>query len=235
VINVNLSIIIPCFNEAENIPSLLEACSSHFKLKAIELILVNNGSTDETEAILERVAKNYAFLKVVNLHLNAGYGGGILKGLEVASNEFIGWTHADMQTDPKDVVTAFEILERNDFADNVFIKGRRYGRPLADRFFTVFMSIFETILLAKPLNDINAQPTVFHKTFFRSWVNPPVDFSLDLFSFYQAKNHNLNVFRFPVFFGPRLHGLSKWNLSAQDKYRFIKRTLEYSLKLRRDL
>ena len=86
-INVNLSIVIPCFNEAENIPSLLEACSSHFKMKAIELILVNNGSTDETEVILERVAKNYTFLKVVNLDLNAGYGGGILKGLEVASND----------------------------------------------------------------------------------------------------------------------------------------------------
>ena len=232
---MKLSIIIPCFNEVENIPSLLESCSSHFQLKPIELILVNNGSTDETEVLLERIAKNYTFLRVVNLDINAGYGGGILKGLEVASNDFIGWTHADLQTDPKDVVTAFEILELNNFTDNIFIKGRRYGRPFTDRFFTFFMSIFETILLAKPLNDINAQPTVFHKNFFRSWVNAPTDFSLDLFSFYQARNYNLNVIRFPVLFGPRKYGLSKWNLSAQDKYKFIKRTLKYSLKLRRDL
>ncbi len=232
---MKLSIIIPCFNEVENIPSLLESCSLHFQLKPIELILVNNGSTDETEVLLERIAKNYTFLRVVNLDINAGYGGGILKGLEVASNDFIGWTHADLQTDPKDVVTAFEILELNNFTDNIFIKGRRYGRPFTDRFFTFFMSIFETILLAKPLNDINAQPTVFHKNFFRSWVNAPTDFSLDLFSFYQARNYNLNVIRFPVLFGPRMYGLSKWNLSAQDKYKFIKRTIKYSLKLRRDL
>lgn len=234
-IKLNLSIVIPCFNEAENIRNLLEACSSAFKKKAIELVLVNNGSTDETKFILERVANDYPFLKVLNLEVNAGYGGGILAGLEVASNEFLGWTHADMQTDPNDVVTAFEILERKDFSDNVFIKGRRYGRPLLDRFFSFSMSVFETLLLSTLLDDINAQPTIFHKKFFRSWVNPPTDFSLDLFSFYQAKSSGLSIIRFPVLFGPRMYGLSKWNLSARDKYKFIKRTLKYSLKLRREI
>ena len=52
------------------------------------------------------------------------------------------------------------------------------------------MSIFETILLRTFLYDINAQPTIFERSFYESWVNPPTDFSLDLYSFYLAKEKN---------------------------------------------
>tara|TARA_B100002003_G_C13706196_1_gene354726 strand:- start:269 stop:538 length:270 start_codon:yes stop_codon:yes gene_type:complete len=79
--------------------------------------------------------------------------------------------------------------------------------------------------------DINAQPTMFHKKFFNTWILPPDDFSLDLYAYYMAKKKGLEVLRFPVRFGKRAHGISHWNISLTAKYRFIKRTLTYSFAL----
>ena len=80
----------------------------------------------------------------------------------------------------------------------LFLKGRRYGRSFFDLIFTFGMSVFETLLLQKLMWDINAQPTIFHKSFFQIWQNPPNDFSLDLYVYFMAKKSKLVIKRFPV-------------------------------------
>ena len=228
---MNFSLVIPCFNEANNLPSLMEKCKKVLENKDNEIILVDNGSTDNSESILKAYLNIYPNLKIVKIENNIGYGNGILKGLKAAKGTFLGWTHADLQTNPEDALKGLEFLKN----DHTFVKGRRYGRPLFDRIFTVFMSIFETILLGKRLSDINAQPTIFSRKFFETWENPPNDFSLDLFAYYFAKKNKLSIVRFPVFFGKRLHGISHWNIDFRSKLKFINRTIKYSFKLRINL
>jgi hypothetical protein len=97
------------------------------------------------------------------------------------------------------------------------------------------MSIFETILLGTPLWDINAQPNIFHNTFFESWESPPKDFSLDLYALYMAKHANLNIVRFDVQFPKRIYGSSSWNSGLSAKWKFIKRTIDFSIKLKTSL
>ena len=97
------------------------------------------------------------------------------------------------------------------------------------------MSIFETLLLGKPMWDINAQPTMFSKTTFDTWQEPPDDFSLDLYAYYQAHCNNLKIFRFPVKFGERAHGVSHWNINWAAKRKFIRRTVEFSWRLRKGI
>ena len=97
------------------------------------------------------------------------------------------------------------------------------------------MSLFETIYLRTPLWDINAQPTIFPRAFFSSWKNPPKDFSLDLYAYYQARQAGLAVHRFPVQFGKRLHGTSHWNINWRAKWKFIVRTIDFSRRLRNTL
>jgi glycosyltransferase involved in cell wall biosynthesis len=230
-----LSIIIPCYNEAKNIPLILDKFNRVIRNNPIEVILVNNGSYDESSKILETTIPKYPFAKTVKIEINQGYGYGILFGLKHAAGEFIGWTHADLQTDPIDVIQAFSILKKYDFNPHLFIKGNRKNRSLFDTFFTIGMSIFETLYLKKKLWDINAQPTIFHKTFYQKWQNPPLDFSLDLYAFYMAQKYNLLITRFPVLFPKRLHGSSSWNTGLQAKWKFIIRTIKFSLKLKKDL
>lgn len=230
-----LSIIIPCYNEAKNIPLILAKFSQLIKANDIEVILVNNGSFDNTEMVLKKHLPQYPFARTVKVEKNQGYGFGILSGLRVASGIFIGWTHADLQTDPGDVIRAFDLIKIANFLPTLFAKGLRKKRPLFDVFFTIGMSFFESVYLKKKLWDINAQPTIFHRSFFEQWHNPPHDFSLDLYALYMAHKSKLSIIRFPVLFPKRLHGSSSWNTGLSAKWKFIKRTIKYSYSLKRTL
>jgi glycosyltransferase involved in cell wall biosynthesis len=228
-----LSLVIPCYNEIRSLPSLVERCSTAFTRSDTEVVLVDNGSTDGSAGELLRLLEGKPNLRTVLVEKNQGYGFGILSGLRAAEGRFLGWSHADLQTDPADAIRALEILERSSEPNRLFIKGKRYGRPVADVFFTVGMSLFESALLGTRFWDINAQPNIFSRQFFDSWDNPPHDFSLDLFAYHAARRAGLEVVRFPVAFENREHGTSHWNVNWAGKFKFIKRTVEFSLAMRR--
>ncbi len=227
------SIVVPCYNESRNIPLLLEAFKEAVKDRDLEVVLVNNGSTDDTEELLSRLLPQYVFARSVKVEVNQGYGFGILQGLAAARGEYLGWTHADMQTDPRDAIKGLEFLEKAEDPRRTFVKGSRISRSFADSVFTFGMSLFESAYLGVLLNDINAQPNIFHRSFFESWIDAPRDFSLDLYAFYMARKKKMDVVRFPVLFPERIHGQSHWNVDWRSKINFIKRTLDYSVKLRR--
>lgn len=230
---MKLSLIIPCYNEAANLPLLLERCSSLGNSANIEIILVDNGSTDHTAQVLDSLLPQHAHCRSVHVPVNQGYGFGILSGLKAAKGDLLAWTHADMQTDPKDAIKGLKLFQL--YGNEIYVKGQRIKRPLADVIFTIGMSIFETALLRTRLWDINAQPNMFSRAFFESWVNPPHDFSLDLYVYFTARNQGLPVYRFPVEFGERAHGVSHWNVNWAGKMKFIRRTIDFSFELKRRL
>ncbi len=228
-----LSIVIPCYNEAKNIPILLGRLSKLIKRDDIEIIIVDNGSSDDTENILNKIIHNYKFCRVLRLPKNKGYGNGIKQGLLLCNSEYIGWTHADLQTEPSDIVKGLKIIE--DSNNNTYVKGLRKARPLFDRFFTISMSLFETLFLNTLLWDINAQPNIFPIELFKDYKNPPNDFSFDLYYLYIAKKNNYKIKRFDVEFNKRKYGISSWNTSFKNKLKFILRTLQFSFKLKKKL
>lgn len=230
---MKLSLIIPCYNEAANLPLLISRCDALIAHCDAEVILVDNGSIDNSPSVLAELLPNHPGCRSIRVEVNQGYGHGILAGLEAAKGDILGWTHADLQTDPQDVLAGLSYFSSHD--DLIFVKGRRYGRPLADVFFTVAMSVFETLLMRKPLWDINAQPNLFTRGFFETWKTPPQDFSLDLYAYYQARRQGLNIRRFAVLFGKRAHGVSHWNVNWAAKRKFILRTVRFSLQLKKDL
>lgn len=225
------SLIIPCFNEQQNLKKLIIECKKIVK-KNIEIILVNNGSTDDSLKVLKKLIPNHnSNLKFVNIKVNKGYGHGILFGLKKAKGDVLGWTHADLQTHPKDALKGLEYFKKNK-SEEIFVKGQRRNRGIFDNFFSIGMSFFETILFQKFFHEINAQPNLFSRTFYSSWKRPPNDFSLDLYVYYKAKKDNLVIKRFNVYFHDRIFGESKWNTSFLNRLKFIKRTMSFSLKLR---
>lgn len=227
----NYSLIIPCFNEGDGLSALVSACISADFPEDFEIILVDNGSTDNTPSILPRLLDGQSQIRWVRIEENEGYGNGILFGLSQAKGNLLGWSHADLQTDPADFKTAVELF--NNGETELFVKGQRFGRPLFDVFFTVCMSIFEMFLLRKLFWDINAQPNIFSRRFYMSWEAPPKDFSLDLYVYYLAKTSGLRVQRFPVFFGKRKYGSSHWNIDWRSKFKFIRRTIDFSFELKK--
>lgn len=231
---MKLSIVVPCYNEAENIPLILKRFNEVIERDDIEVVLVDNGSNDNSPQVISSLLPEYSFARSIRIDVNQGYGYGILQGLKVCNGEFIGWTHADMQTDPADLLKALNIIEKNDNEKTLFVKGNRKGRPLFDQFFTSGMSIFETLYMKVNLYDVNAQPNVFNRSFFETWKNPPKDFALDLYALYMAQKSGLKIIRFEVVFPKRLHGASHWNTGIASKWKFIKRTIDFSKKLKKE-
>ena len=228
---MKFSLVIPCYNEGENIPLLIKRLEDIFTFNDMEIILVNNGSTDNTQLIMENCVSDFSNIKVLNIRINKGYGYGILEGLKISKGKILGWTHADLQTDPADSLKALKLFDDLD-TDKLFVKGLRKGRSYSDQFFTFFMSIFEFMILGKFMWDINAQPSIFNRELYENWIDPPKDFSLDLYAYYKAKEMNYKIKRFAVNFPPRKYGESKWNFSFRSKLKFIKRTIIFSLNLK---
>lgn len=231
---IKLSVVVPCYNEKENIPLILQRFNQCLGNRDIEVIMVDNGSTDGSDQVFSALLPDYPFAKRVHVPVNKGYGYGIVSGLKSSAGDYIGWTHADMQTDPNDVAKAYDVIQMSNAP--VYLKGNRKKRPFLDSFFTMGMGVFETLYLKAPLWDINAQPNLFPKSFFETLSSFPDDFSLDLYMLYMAKQRGLSIKRFDVLFTERLHGASKWNDDTfKSKWKFIKRTLHFSKQLKKSL
>ncbi|MBI4677632.1 MAG: glycosyltransferase family 2 protein [Elusimicrobia bacterium] len=217
-----LSLVIPCWNEAESLRGLLERFGSVLKRSDVELVLVDNGSTDRTSEVLPALLPSYGFARQVTLRENQGYGGGILAGLETAQGRFLGWTHADLQTDPADALRSLDFLESCPAPERTLVKGLREGRPLAAVLVTWGMALYVGLRLKVALRDINGQPVVFHRSFMDLWRLPPRDFTLDLYALYAAARHGWTVERRAVEFPGRKHGRSRWDLGLRSKWRMAR-------------
>ena len=230
--NSNLSLIIPCYNEQDNLPLLFKKLLK-IQVNFNEIILVDNGSTDNTSLLIENFIKNNdSCIKILKLKKNIGYGNGIMSGIRKSSGQIIAWTHADLQTDPQDVVDAYEYFMSKNGDSNFLLKGKRKKRKFFDKLFTGLMSIISSIAFNMKLSDINAQPKMFSRNFVKYIDNAPNDFSLDLFILVKATKLNYTILEYPVMFKNRSYGISKGGGSFIGKIKLTLRTLSYINKLR---
>jgi len=235
---ISFSLVIPCYNEVDNLPTLLDRARMVLaEEKLLEIVLVDNGSTDGSGQLLRQMMDKVSSerLRVVTIKQNLGYGWGILCGLDSAQGDILAWTHADLQTDIGDVLVGIRLFVEN-AKRNTLVKGTRRNRRLGEKFFSWGMEKYASIRLRCLLSEINAQPKVFSKQFYCEFIQgrAPHDFSLDLFVQYQAQRYG-QVLEFPVFFNPRLHGESKGGGSSRTRWKLIERTNAYIGRLAKEL
>jgi glycosyltransferase involved in cell wall biosynthesis len=233
---MKLAVVIPCYNEKDNLSLIVERMNKAFVgRKNIDVILVDNGSNDGSDKVFEHLLDGHDFIRYVKIKKNIGYGHGILFGINKAHDaDVYSWTHADMQTDPYDVLTAFDLLCSKGIENNI-VQGKRGKRAVLEMLFTYFMQVIASMVLAVKVNDVNAQPKVFSKYFFEKYIHnkAPLDFSLDLFVLYQARKAGYRILTVPVVFAKRLHGEAKGGGNWRTRIKLIKRTLTYIFELKR--
>ena len=234
-----LALVLPCYNEADNLPLLLEAYAAAHAATGLphDLVLVNNGSTDNSAAVLARelARPELAFARVVTVPVNQGFGHGTFAGLQAAAQggaSIIGFSHADMQYTPQDCFDAYHRLLAEPDLTRVLVKGKRAPRGLSASLVTNTMAALASLVLLMPLTDINAQPKVFHRSHVARLIRPPAGFQFDLYVLYTARRAGLRVLTVPVTFGRRAHGQSKWAFSFLSRYRTIWATIVYIFQLR---
>jgi|TARA_B100001093_G_scaffold415338_1_gene405724 glycosyltransferase involved in cell wall biosynthesis len=111
----SLSIIIPVFNEGESLPSLFRELHNEFgNTSYVEIVFVNDGSTDSSQQKIEHAILDNSSWKMVNLYRNYGKSVALQAGIESSSGELIGTMDADLQDDPKEIVKLINFSQEYD-------------------------------------------------------------------------------------------------------------------------
>jgi len=230
---IEYSIIVPCYNEAENISQLLSEFAAFMTNENAELILVDNGSSDGTAGMEAEMKNLYPFLQWLHIEKNIGYGHGIYTGLKHAKGKYIGYTHADLQTDPNDILRAISIIKELTENQPVFVKGYRTGRGFVSGFFSMAFEYLASLILRYRFREINAQPVVFSSGIFDNLTKPPLHWGFDLYVYYVACKSNCTIKRLNVLFPSRIYGHSKWQKGFFSRVTFSLKLLKYCFELKK--
>ena len=230
---INFSIVFPCYNEGKNLKKILNLSEKFLCSQSrAEIIIVDNGSVDKTEYIIENYKKQRSKIKFVKIRRNIGYGNGILTGLKYAKGNYIGWAHGD---DENTFYRFKKAIELSNNKKNIFVKGyRSANRKILDLIFSYSLNVFSSIILRDGLWEITAQPTFFSKNLFKKFKNPPLDFSLDLYAYFIAKKNNFKILRIKYKYLERKKGSSSWNKNFFSRIKLSLSYLNYLIKLKND-
>ncbi len=108
-----LSLVIPCYNEQENVDVLLGRVQGALSVleKPFEVILIDDGSTDETPRLLAAGMLKYPWLRVIRMEKNGGQSAAFEAGFEAARGQIIATVDADLQNDPEEIPRLIPLLD----------------------------------------------------------------------------------------------------------------------------
>lgn len=181
--NFDLTVIIPAFNEEDRIGKTLESIHHFFKEKhlfSIEIIVVNDGSTDNTEKILENYLKKFPELKIHSSPKNCGKGFAVKEGIKLSQGNYILMTDADNSTPIEEFDRLYKKLKEEDAEIAIgsrYIKGSnvKISQPLSRRLLGRIGNLLIQTLLLKDIQDTQCGFKLFkasaaHKIFSRQKV-----------------------------------------------------------------
>jgi glycosyltransferase involved in cell wall biosynthesis len=114
-----LSIVVPAYNEAGNLPALVAEIQAAMAGADYEILIVDDGSTDESEATLRALAAEEPSLRPFRMPVNRGQSAALAAGIHQARGEIVVTLDADLQNDPADIPRLIEALEGYDMVSGV--------------------------------------------------------------------------------------------------------------------
>lgn len=206
-----LDVIVPAFNEEEalkdNLPEYINFC----KKNNFNLILVNDGSTDNTLSIAKKFINNENFF-ILNHKVNKGYGGAIKTGIKFAKSKYIITIDADGQHFLSDVLRMYEEIIMKD-AD--MIVGKRINIPDENNYRKIGKYIIRNVakmLMKLPIYDINSGMKIYRSDLAKKYIKLTPDsmaFS-DIITLVFISQKNL-VYELPINVKKRTKGKSTIN------------------------
>jgi len=197
----SLSIVLPCYNEYKYLPNVVK--SAHEVANKItdlfEIIIINDGSTDQTYNYLKMIDKDFYKLKIINRKNNLGVGSSLIEGFRTAKYEYIFFNSSDEQA-PMDYlfelsnhIYSFDIVFAfyPDRKDNVI---RRYLSKIYHEIINYFFGI--------KITNVNAMKLFKRGAFFSDYQYNS-DYSFDFHFLYLAIQNNFSFTEIPFKHVPR--------------------------------
>lgn len=172
---MNLSIVIPAYNEEKRIGPTLTTYLEYFNKKKIsyEIIVVLNGCKDNTREVVGKFAKKSKTLKLIDIKENIGKGGAVIEGFKKAQGDLIGFIDADASTQPDSFDDLVKKIEDSDaIIASRWIKGSivEPKQPFARRFASRGFNYFVRILFGLKLHDTQCGAKLFKHNAIKSVI-----------------------------------------------------------------
>ncbi|MCK4919016.1 MAG: glycosyltransferase family 2 protein [Candidatus Pacebacteria bacterium] len=202
-----ISIIIPAYNEAENLPFLCDEIEDVLKniTENYEIIIINDGSTDKTKEVIENLNKEKDNILRINFRTNLGKASALNAGFKKAGGKIIFTMDADLQDDPKEIPNFIEKINEGFDLVSGWKQNRKdsFIKNTSSKFFNSVTSLFSKI----KLHDFNCG--------FKAYKSE-VAKSLDLYGQMHryipvmAGNEGYKITEIPVHHRKRKFGKSKY-------------------------
>ena len=210
-----LSLIVPCYNEEQNVEAFYARCQEVFPTDQYEVVFVNDGSKDGTYKKLQKLHEEHDNILVVNFSRNFGKESAIYAGLHYASGSYISIIDADLQQDPEIVRNMVNILEEKPDIDVVaaYQAQRHEGKLMSwckDRFYK-FINRLSEVDLRENASDFRT----FRASVQKALLDMPeyFRFSKGLFSWVGFETEYI-----PYEAAERFAGTTKWSFTKLLKY-----------------
>jgi glycosyltransferase involved in cell wall biosynthesis len=160
---INISIVIPCYNEAGGVTDCLnEVCKALRKHDDVEIITVNDGSSDKTPAILDKYASKNPSVRVIHNESNIGYGASLKRGIREAEGDVIVITDSDGTYPASSIPELLEELKEYDMAVGARI-GPNVQIPLVRRPAKWVLLRYARWMAGADIKDLNSGLRAFRK------------------------------------------------------------------------
>jgi len=160
-----LSLFLPAYNEKENIAQAVGAALDELprSTEDLEVIVVDDGSTDGTGDIADQIAAGDPRVKVVHHMPNRGYGGALRSGFAASTKPYVLFTDSDLQFDLSDIARLLPRLERSPV-----VVGYREKRadPAKRRFIAWVYNRLISVLFLAPFRDVDCAFKLFRRDVF---------------------------------------------------------------------
>lgn len=205
-----LSVVIPVYNESGNLQSLVEEIESALARRMrFEVVIVDDGSSDDTAAEIAELAQQRPWLRIETHQQNRGQSAAIHRGVLSARAPIIAVLDGDGQNDPADIPTLFAALYLT--GDAMAVGERRKRRDTWNRRISSRVANkFRASLLHDGIADTGCGLKVFYRTDF---LQLPVFDHMHRFLPALMQNRGRRVRSVPVNHRPRLHGRSKYGIN----------------------
>ncbi len=211
-----LSIVIPVFNEINFLNKLFDQIKLYFNKDNIEIIVVDDGSTDGSSKVLYELKekKNYKYsFKLIRLDINSGKGKAIQTGIKNSKGEYILLQDADLELDTKDAKEMFDMITTNKDIKCIF--GSRYlsGKLKKNNYFFNNLvgkinSLIFNIFFSQSLSDVHCGLKILHRSVIDKIKLSVNDFGIEIDLASQIVRNNFFIYEFGVsyFFRSKAQG-----------------------------
>lgn len=222
---MKLSMVIPFYNEEENARFVIADLTSILEKNKIdyEIIAVNNGSTDRTESILHEIKNNR--IKIVKIENNIGFGYGVIKGLEAATGNYVGYMWGDGQIPASTVAVLFKKIQKENFD---ICKIRRSARD-----YSIFRKlesgaynwIIARLFFGNITKDMNGSPKIMKRSLYEKLNIKSHDWFIDTEVMVKCRYLNAAIGEVKAAYLKREKGKSKVKFTVM--FEFLKNIIRF--------